>query len=101
MVQGDSGGPFMCGAQLTGLVSWGYGCAQAHSQIIRISRSFNFFAIFFFGGLECVGHSFAYVAHLVFLGYVWIRTQKAAVTNRPVTNLATHFYAPKAIFLFF
>jgi hypothetical protein len=25
----------------------------------------------FFGGLECVGHSFAYVAHLVFLGDVW------------------------------
>merc|ERR1719277_2707010 len=23
--QGDSGGPFMCGSQLSGVVSWGYG----------------------------------------------------------------------------
>jgi trypsin len=27
--QGDSGGPFMCGNQLSGIVSWGYGCAEA------------------------------------------------------------------------
>merc|ERR1712025_1027278 len=27
--QGDSGGPFMCGSQLSGIVSWGYGCAEA------------------------------------------------------------------------
>merc|ERR1712127_127055 len=27
--QGDSGGPFMCGNQLSGIVSWGYGCALA------------------------------------------------------------------------
>ncbi len=25
------------------------------------------FLLLFFGGLECVGHSFAYVAHFVFL----------------------------------
>merc|ERR1712215_436415 len=26
--QGGSGGPFMCGSQLSGVVSWGYGCAE-------------------------------------------------------------------------
>ncbi len=46
--------------------------------------------VFIFGGLECVGHSFAYVAHFVFFRDVWIRTQKAAVASRRATNLATH-----------
>ncbi len=48
---------------------------------------------FFFlggGGLECVGHSFAYVAHLWFLRDVWIRTQSAAVASKRATYLATH-----------
>jgi hypothetical protein len=44
--------------------------------------SFQFFCIFL-GGLECV-------AHFVFLGDVWIRTQRAAVSSRCATNLATH-----------
>jgi hypothetical protein len=44
-----------------------------------------FFSIFLlyifliFGGLECVGHFFAYVAHFVFLRDVWIRTQRVVV----------------------
>ncbi len=41
----------------------------------------------FFGRLECVGYSFAYVAHFVFLRDVWIRTQRAAVARRRATNL--------------
>jgi hypothetical protein len=45
----------------------------------------NFFCIFF-GGLECVGHSFAYVAHFVFLRDAWIRTQSAAVASKRATN---------------
>jgi hypothetical protein len=44
----------------------------------------------FGGGLECVDHSFAYVAHFVFLRDVWIRDQRAAVASRRATNLATH-----------
>jgi hypothetical protein len=36
----------------------------------------------FFGGLDCVGHSVAYIAHFVFL--------RAAVSSRRATDLATH-----------
>jgi hypothetical protein len=39
----------------------------------------------FFGGLECVGPSFAYVAQFVFLRAVWIRTQRAALACRRAT----------------
>ncbi len=35
--------------------------------------------IYFWGVLQCVCHSFDYVAHFVFLRDVWIRTQRAAV----------------------
>ncbi len=44
----------------------------------------------FFCGLECVGHSLAYVAHFVLLKDDWIRTERAAVTSKYATNLATH-----------
>ncbi len=56
-----------------------------------IKEHFFVYILIIFGGLECVGHSFAYVAHL-FLGNVWIRTQGAAVASRYwyATNLATH-----------
>jgi hypothetical protein len=46
--------------------------------------------VYFLGGLECVGHSFAYVAYFVFLRDAWIRTQRAAEGNSRATNLATH-----------
>ncbi len=42
------------------------------------------------GELECVGHSFAYLAHFVFLRDVWIHTQKAAVASKRAIKLATH-----------
>jgi hypothetical protein len=56
----------------------------------------------FFGGVECVGHSFAYVVHFVFLRDVWIdlnpeicRIKQA----RLVTHLQRHaFYARKLSF---
>jgi hypothetical protein len=48
------------------------------------------FFVYFFGGLECVGHSFAYIAHLRFLRDVWIRTQSAAVASWRAADLATH-----------
>ncbi len=56
--------------------------------------------LYFFGGLECIGHSFAYVVDLVFLKDVWIRTQRAAVASRRATNLATHLSNVKLAIIF-
>jgi hypothetical protein len=65
------------------------------SYILCIFSEYNLnyiyiFFVYFFGGLECVGHSFAYVAHLWFLRDVWIRTQSTAVASWRATDLATH-----------
>ncbi len=49
-----------------------------------INRSFY---IYFFGGLECVGH---YVAHFVLLRDVWIGTQRAAVASRQAIYQLSH-----------
>ncbi len=43
-----------------------------------------------FGGLECLGHSIAYVTHFVLLRDIWIWTQRAALASKRATNLATH-----------
>jgi hypothetical protein len=48
------------------------------------------FFVYFFGGLGCVSHSFAYVTHLWFLMDLWIRTQSPAVGSWRATDLATH-----------
>jgi hypothetical protein len=49
----------------------------------------RFFCVYFFGGMECVGHPFAYVAHFVFL------RRRAAIATRRATNLATHLEVTK------
>ncbi len=64
---------------------WGCGVGRRGKQFKNV-----FFFVYFFGGLECVGYSFAYYAHFVFLGDVWIRTQGAAVASRCATNLPSH-----------
>ncbi len=46
--------------------------------------------VYFFSGLECVGHFFAYVALYVFLRDIWIQTPRAAAASRLATNLTTH-----------
>ncbi len=63
--------------------------AISHSLASKCRRT-SFFVVYFFGGLECVGHSFAFVAHLWFLRDVWIRTQSTAVASWRATDLATH-----------
>ncbi len=42
-------------------------------SLVKEEGNFSLVNIFF-GGLECVGHLIAYVAHFVFLRDVWIRT---------------------------
>ncbi len=65
--------------------------AAFQSQLIRYRAILlKFFLCIFLGGLECVGHSFAYVAHYVCLRDVSIRTQRATVTSMRTTYLATH-----------
>jgi len=48
------------------------------------------FCTIFGRAIACVGHSFADVAHFVFLRHIWIRTQRAASASRCATNLAIH-----------
>ncbi len=62
---------------------------RRHSNSLLQGRYYGFFQSFF-GGLECDSHSFANLAHFVFLRDVWIRTQRAVVASRCATSLATH-----------
>ncbi len=65
-------------------------CYQGLVWPCHFIKTNNFFIYSISDGLECVGHSFAYVAHFCILSNVWIRTQRAAVESRRTTNLATH-----------
>jgi hypothetical protein len=59
-----------------------------------------FISFICFGGLQCVSHYYAYVAHFVFLIYVWIRTHPEScryqlsypisLLRHPCPYLATH-----------
>jgi hypothetical protein len=57
---------------------------------VASDREGTFLYLFFWRARECFGHSFAHVAHFVFLRDDWIRTQRAALARRRATNLATH-----------
>ncbi len=64
-----------------------------HSLFFRSSAvALYVFFVYFFSGLECVGHFFASAAHLIFLRDVWTGTRRAAGASRraSATNLATH-----------
>jgi hypothetical protein len=52
----------------------------------KARKGISFVFVYFFGALECVGHSFAYVE---FFRDVWMRTQRSAVASRRAT-IATH-----------
>ncbi len=63
---------------------------KTYTLLNKTIHNSQMYRYIFLAGLECVGHSFAYVAHFVFLRDVWIRTQRVAVASRRATNLATH-----------
>jgi hypothetical protein len=52
--------------------------ALTHNNYVKINKpiKIKFSFVYIFGELECVGHSFAYVAHFVFLRDVWIRPRE-------------------------
>jgi hypothetical protein len=43
------------------------------------------FFIYFLGGLECIGHSFAYASHFVFLRDVWIQISEQVQSELKAT----------------
>jgi hypothetical protein len=57
-------------------------------KIMRGQHSISF--INFLCGLQCLGNSFAYVAHYSYLRDAWIRTQRAVAASKRATNLAAH-----------
>ncbi len=63
-----------------GTASW-----RSGKQLLILTR-LEFKQNFHENLLECAGHSFAYVAHLVYLTDVWIRTQRAAVAKYLLSN---------------
>jgi hypothetical protein len=50
------------------------------------------FCKLYFRWVEFVNHSFAHVAHFVFLRDVWLRTQRAEAASSRATNLSTHLH---------
>ncbi len=66
---------------------------MAHLQffiLVGICIKLFDFVVYFFGGLECVGHSFSDVAHFVFLRYVWIRGLVIFRINTPETMFISY-----------
>jgi hypothetical protein len=57
-------------------------CTGLHFTGDKDTPQSNVFFVNVFGRLECVAHFFSYVAHVVFLRDVWIRTHRAAVASR-------------------
>jgi hypothetical protein len=68
-----------------------YKCQVCNIQLILVF-------VYFFGGLQCVGHSFAFVAHkgILRIVFFWIRTQSAALGSGRATNL-DHIHHPRKL----
>ncbi len=69
---------------------------KTYQKLVQQKFNYSIFYILI-GRLQCVGHSFAYVAHLVFLRDGRIRTQRAAVASTGAHQLSLP--SPKMLFL--
>ncbi len=79
-----------CSSQLSGAILRQENQFWYSAAVLLEFSLVNSLLSYIFYGLEFVGYSFAYVARLVYLRDVWIRTQWAAVASRRATNLATY-----------
>jgi hypothetical protein len=66
-------------------------CTVGRKNLCLTSKVRSFLSfVYFFGGLECAGLSFVYIAHFRFFsGCLDLYPSAAVVSGRP-TNLATH-----------
>ncbi len=61
---------------------------MTYPSVWENGKVFFLYTVYFWRARAC--HSFPSVAHFVYLGNVWIRTQRAALASRCSTNVATH-----------
>ncbi len=63
---------------------------EVNFWIMELTYILLFFFVYFFGGLECVGYPFAYVAHFCIFEICLDSNPECAVASRRATNFAIY-----------